>query len=192
MGTAARGRAFAVGLATACAIGVAGCSADPDDQPTDATPASPTPTDDQTEPPGNQVTEPTLPADAEGGSIRSAKAFVGYYIDLLNYAMVTGDTKSFRAASQQSCSGCADYVDFVDGIYSDGGYYRTAGWRDLKILLGGQRDAVLFTVTATATPVRYRMSTNGQVKRSARERFDFAISVREVNDEWTAAGISAS
>ena len=176
MGTAARGRAFAVGLATACTIGLAGCSADPDDQPTEATPSSPTPTDDQTDPPVNQVTEPTLPAEAEGSSIWSAKAFVGYYIDLLNYAMVTVDTKAFGAAAQQDCGGCADYVDLFASTYDRGGFFKSRGWSLDRVLLGFRRaNQVQFTVTATAAPITFLERAGGQLQRSKRDPLDFSL-----------------
>ena len=185
MGTAARGRAFAMGLVTACTIAVAGCSADPDDQPTEATPSSPTPTDDQTKPPGNQVTEPTLPADAEGSSIRSAKAFVGYYIDLLNYAMVTGDTKTFRAAGQQNCGGCADYVDLFASTYERGGFFKSRGWSLDRVLLGSRSaKQVQFTVTATAAPITFRERGGGQLKRSKRDPLDFSLVLEKGGAAW--------
>ena len=186
MGTAARGRAFAVGLATACAIAVAGCSADPDDQPTQATPSSPSPTDDQTDPRANQVTEPTLPADAEGGSIRSAKAFVGYYIDLLNYAMVTGDTKSFRAVGQRNCGGCADYVDLFASTYDRGGFFKSRGWSLDRVLVGSRNgNQVQFTVTATAAPITFRERTGGQLKRSERDPLDFSLVLEKGEPAWS-------
>lgn len=198
----ARGRALVGAVALGGAMALAGCSGDPDDDAATAvTTAGSTPTVD--EPTGSETptgptgkpdpdpTEPVLPAAAEGTSVRSAKAFVHYYVDLLNYAMTTGDTDAFRAAARSTCSGCHDYVDFVDDIYSDGGYYRTKGWRELRVLLGGQDEDLMFTVTATASPVRYRLSSSAQVKQSERERFDFTVSVREVRDRWLASGISA-
>ncbi len=82
---------------------LAACSAGSEDESANPAPtAEPTPTLGQAgspEPTGPQVTEPTLPAAARGSSVRSAKAFVRHYIDLLNYAMVTGDTRAFRAVS---------------------------------------------------------------------------------------------
>ncbi len=191
MGTAARGRAFAVGLATACAIGVAGCSADPDDQPTDATPASPTPTDDQTEPPGNQVTEPTLPADAEGGSIRSAKAFVGYYIDLLNYAMVTGDTKSFRAAAR-NCEGCDRYADLFDRIEQAGGSARTRGWEVEEVAAAhqGSATAVVFDVAAAAVMSKPR--ANAEPTHIPPAKYELRILLAPAGSSWRAVEFTRS
>ena len=185
MGTAARGRAFAVGLATACAIAVAGCSADPDDQPTDATPASPTPTDDQTEPPANQVTEPTLPADAEGGSIRSAKAFVGYYIDLLNYASFTGDTKAFDRLASPACGLCADYSDLFHSIWDDGGFLRSSGMtiERLGVTHADSRTTALSLVVRVA-PTRLKESSTDEPSLAPAKRLFFAIEVGHEPASW--------
>ena len=93
------GRRWAAVVIVACALGVTGCTGDSDGaEPTPTTASSTTvgPTDTTT--PTGPV-EPTVPAEAQGGSAAAAKAFVGYYIELLNYAMVTGDTEAFRAAA---------------------------------------------------------------------------------------------
>ncbi len=75
--------------------GASGCSGDPSDEavspapPAESTPARTGTTADPPSPNARdtpQVSEPTLPSAAKGTSVRSAKAFVGYYIDLLNYA----------------------------------------------------------------------------------------------------------
>ena len=185
MGTAARGRAFAVGLVTACTIAVAGCSADPDDQPTEATPSSPTPTDDQTKPPGNQVTEPTLPADAEGSSIRSAKAFVGYYIDLLNYASVTGDTKAFDQVAAPACRLCADYSNLFDSIWDDGGFLRSDGMsiERLGVTFTDSRSTALSLVVRAA---RTRLKESAQEEPSVAppKRIYFAIEIAQAAASW--------
>ena len=65
---------------------------------TESTPASPTasdPTPSDPTPSGPQ--EPPLPAAAKSPGKAGAKAFVAYYIKLLNYASWTGDTAAVRA-----------------------------------------------------------------------------------------------
>ena len=191
MGTAARGRAFAMGLVTACTIAVAGCSADPDDQPTEATPSSPTPTDDQTKPPGNQVTEPTLPADAEGSSIRSAKAFVGYYIDLLNYAMVTGDTKTFRAAAR-NCEGCDRYADLFDRTYGAGGSATTSGWKVTSSVATDADSGTAVLADVSAAPITIQKTEDAEPKTFAADAYELRFELRTRDDSWVVMSFAGS
>ena len=191
MGTAARGRAFAVGLAMACTLGAAGCSADPDDQPTEATPSSPTPTNDQTDPPVNQVTEPTLPAAAEGSSIRSAKAFVGYYIDLLNYAMVTGDTKAFRAAAR-NCEGCDRYADLFDRIEEAGGSAQTRGWEVEEVAAARQGNATAVVFDVDAAAVKSKPRANAEPTHIPPAKFELRLLLAPVGSSWRAVEFTRS
>ncbi len=191
MGSAARGRAFAVGLVIGCMLGAAGCTADPDDQPTEAPPALPTPTEDHTEPAGNHVAEPTLPAAAKGSSIRSAKAFVGYYIDLLNYAMVTGDTKAFRNAAR-NCEGCDRYADLFDRIEQAGGSARTRGWEvdELAAARQGKVTAVVFDVAAAA--VRSKPRANATPTHIPPADFQLRLLLAPVGSSWRAVEFTRS
>jgi hypothetical protein len=50
--------------------------------------------------------EPDLPAAAAEASEAGARAFIGYYWELINYAQATGDVKELRAASGANCAGC--------------------------------------------------------------------------------------
>jgi len=135
MGRGLRRRAVAAMVVGGLVGGVVGgCSdeSDGDVVATPVTPASPTPTPSTTstpsptEPSGSDSpdpVEPSLPAAAEGDSVRSAKAFVRHYIELLNYAMTTGDTGRLREAAD-GCGGCDAYAELYEDDYADGGYYR--------------------------------------------------------------------
>ena len=190
----------AVGIGWLGSLSVAACSGDPDQPAASVTPAASTPSvpGDGTEPVrgpsagASEPREPVLPAAAWGDSVRSAKAFVEYYIDLLNYAMVSGDTEAFRAASMPGCGGCADYVDFVNGIYADGGYYQTGGWNDLRVVLSGRDSGLLFAITATAPPVRYKLSRSAKARTTDGERFTFSVVLEEVKGQWSTSDIFSS
>ena len=69
-----------------------------------------------------------MPAGAKGTSEKSAKAFVRYYIDALNFATATGDTSRARELSGLRCDSCDSMLDKVETVYADGGYFRGDGW----------------------------------------------------------------
>jgi hypothetical protein len=188
-------------LAFACLVALTGCSgASEDDVPTTAASTADEPSTEPAQPEGQeapgppveQPVEPVLPVQARGTSVQSAEAFVEYYVALLNHAMVTGDTQTLRAASLDDCSGCADYEDFIDRLHSAGGSYESKGWHSLRILLGGREDDLLFTITATAAPVRYRLSSGARLRESAVERFSFSMAVRKVSEGWAVSDIYAA
>jgi hypothetical protein len=61
---------------------------------------------------------PTRPAAASGLQLAAAEAFLGHYVDLLNYAYSTGDTAPVLAASDKGCVGCngtAQYLKVTNG-----------------------------------------------------------------------------
>ncbi len=191
MGSAACGGVAVVAAAMVCTLSVAGCTADPDDQPTAVTPASPTPTDEQTEPGGNQVTEPTLPGAAEGSSIRSAKAFVGYYIDLLNYAMVTGDTKSFRAAAR-NCEGCDRYADLFDRTYGAGGSATTSGWKVTSSVATDVDSGTAVLADVSAGPITIQKTEDAEPKTFAADAYELRFKLGTRDDSWVVMSFAGS
>lgn len=80
---------------------------EPSSSPTEASPSEPV--------------EPTPPAAMERGDEAGAKAFVEYYYAFMNYAQQTGDVEGFRRLGLKSCAGCEGALEFVDGVYKNGG-----------------------------------------------------------------------
>jgi hypothetical protein len=64
---------------------------------------------------------PTRPAPAAGTNLAAGEAFVGYYVDLLNYSYVTGDPAGFLAASDKGCVGCNALADYVKRVNAKNG-----------------------------------------------------------------------
>ena len=127
----------AVAVAVASSGALSGCS-DADSDPPDSglpaeselteSPTSPNPTEPSSTgstPSGPQ--EPHLPAAASRPGKAGAKAFVAYYIRLLNYASWTGDTDAVRSYGQ-GCRGCRADAGFFEGIYEHGGQIRGGRW----------------------------------------------------------------
>lgn len=65
--------------------------------------------------------EPELPAAAREATEDGARAFVGYYWELVNYAQATGDVKRLRQVSAPTCDVCVAFVEKVRALYSRGG-----------------------------------------------------------------------
>lgn len=107
------------------ALLLAACQGNPEPPPLDGTPTSPSPS--RTTSP--TVAAPSLPPEAEGTSPTAAKAFVRHYVDLVNYAMATGDTGPISNLSLSSCNTCMAIISRIDDVYSSGGRLAGAGWK---------------------------------------------------------------
>jgi len=69
-----------------------------------------------------------MPPEAKGTSEKSAKAFVRYYIDVLNFAGPAGDARELSKLSDESCAACFAVIDLIEDVHSNGGYIRGDGW----------------------------------------------------------------
>ena len=59
---------------------------------------------------------PGRPAKAVGLSLAAGAAFIGYYIELLNYSYATGDTVPLLAESDKGCVGCKGIAEYTRKI----------------------------------------------------------------------------
>ena len=105
---------------------------------------------------------------------------------------MTGETRELNDTSLGNCSGCRDYVRFIRKIYDSGGFYKTQEWMDVDVRPGSRGESIIFTVSAIAPRVTYRMAGSGKVKRAQKQAFDFAMGVREVGGRWRASDIFSS
>lgn len=64
---------------------------------------------------------PALPAAAREASEAGARAFVGYYWELVNYAQATGDVKRLQSVAAPTCDVCAAFTSKVGALYAKGG-----------------------------------------------------------------------
>ncbi|WP_433165638.1 DUF6318 family protein [Kribbella sp. CA-247076] len=64
---------------------------------------------------------PSRPDAAAGNSLAAGEAFLGYYIELLNYSYVTGDSAPFLAESDKGCVGCNGIAKYVQKINANNG-----------------------------------------------------------------------
>jgi hypothetical protein len=68
------------------------------------------------------VPQPVKPPEADQHDERGARQFTLYWFKTVNYAVLTGDIKPFRAASHHQCEPCETIVQAVQENYGDGGY----------------------------------------------------------------------
>jgi hypothetical protein len=88
--------------------------ATPPPSPESTPPTTPTPTPSKPAP-------PTLPPTAKGLTIQSAEAFTRFYLQLIDYAELTGDVQLPQRWSDKGCIGCSEVLDDYNRIFDAGG-----------------------------------------------------------------------
>lgn len=116
---------------------LAGCGGAP--QASD--PPSPTETTSAPE----RVEAPSLPSAATAPTRRGAGAFVEHYVDVLNFATLTGDLTRARALSSKTCISCRSMLDAVENVYDRGGSVEGGEWspRLISAVKAGPRSWVV-------------------------------------------------
>lgn len=135
--------------------------------PATTTPATTTqsPTTSPTNPGG--ATEPVLPARAKQQSTAGAKAFVRYYIDVLNHAHKAESTKLLQSVSSPDCQVCAVIGNSIEEMRRRGGRQRGAEWtaRSVAALPSNGPDQLNFVVRLHIDSGTSKRSRHAELKR---------------------------
>lgn len=124
--------------AVACVLAgmtLAACNGDPpaasSTPPTDTQSATTTADD----PGDGQPSPPAMPALAREHTIAGAKAFVKYYVDVLNYSYLNTTSEILDPLSPRPCTTCRAFVEAVDSMERHGGGQTGGEWTTTKIHL---------------------------------------------------------
>ena len=113
---------------TVAACVVSGCT-DPASEPKPLPSSSASSSTSASESPSARPTAPPLPPEARGTTPKAAEAFSRHYVDLINYAMHSGDTEPMRSLARSTCSTCRVIASDIDGIYAKSGHIERGDWR---------------------------------------------------------------
>lgn len=159
IGAVSRTRATLTALTLIPTLLVAGCT-DDDPKPKFEPPSSDAPTSATHSSTATTVPpQPELPAAAQKRSDAGAEAFVRYWLDVVNFAQLTGDTSELGALNDVRCSGCRGIVKAIDSAYQSGGRIEggeiSAGrLRELPLDFGAEWAAYAKARTQPQTVVR--------------------------------------
>lgn len=190
-----RRTAAALTVATVLGVSLAGCNNnDSDDPPDSGLPSGTevtesTPTTPATEPTPTEATGPTppeLPEAATRHTKAGAKAFVRFYLRLLNYATHTGDVEPLRLNSTNTCTGCSDDAEFYEKLYKRGGWARglVRSLSRVVAMSPAQPEDVYVGVEIRRTRGVYKLSGGSKTKTLPKEssRLDFYLV--QSRDHW--------
>ena len=108
-----------------------------------------------------------FPAYITGNNEKGAQNFARYWIDTLNEATTSGDTKKLKTLQKPSCATCADFTKQLDDIYGAGGHVETDGFKVKKMVneAGVPAPGAGVSVNLIATPQKV-YKTKGATPRS--------------------------
>jgi hypothetical protein len=186
---AQRSVARRVGLALAAVV-LAGCQGSAEPPPLEESAASETPS-----PSESPVTSaPTLPAEAEGTSPEAAEAFVRHYVELVNYAMATGDTAPLAEQSHETCNTCTAIQNRVNEVYTAGGQLDGDGWtvRTVTHVPSGNIEALLVAVGIDIAPQSAYETDDAPPSKSPPGRGNLDFHLTHSPSGWKVARLDAT
>lgn len=186
-GATVRRRAVLGALALGAVV-LSGCQANPEPPPIDTASSSPSPSPSPTD------AAPTLPAEAQGTSEKAAKAFVRHYIDLVNFAMRTGDTSELASLSNEECSTCRAIVARIEEVYENGGRLEGHGWRvrTLTYLATGGKRTALVAAGIRISPQMAYVASDSAASHSPASRGNLDFSLSRTPSGWQVTGLEAT
>lgn len=143
----------------ACGTSGGNAQADPTPSPTEQTPSAP----------------PKMPRAAHDDTDSGAIAFVKYYVDVLNYTAVTGDTDQLSNLSASDCEGCQEYIELYKSVYNDGGYFKGGEWSLDNIEVAEAGSQVRVFAHMKASSVKYRSDSDADVKHGQRDEAELVF-----------------
>lgn len=167
---------------------VTGCGSNPEPPPVDAGDTSASPSASASSAPE----PPEMPAKAEEKSRAGAKAFVRYYIRLVNHAMATGGTEQLRHHRSPSCSTCDAIIARIDQVYAEGGRLSGEGWKlaHLQVVDAQSSRKLLVAASIAITPQTLHPS-DGTPSTSAKSRGNLDFHLRHTGEAWEVARLDA-
>jgi hypothetical protein len=142
-------RITALCVTLACCFALAACSSGSND--TGKAPGS-----------GTSVStgaQPDIPGDA--------KAFASTWVNTLNAATTSGNTKELKKLAAPTCTRCEDFVQSLTKIYGAGGHVDTAGWKLVHVIpvQGGTKEKPVFQLSVQVAPQTVVASKGAKAKK---------------------------
>jgi hypothetical protein len=130
-----------------------------------------------------------MPAEAMGTSAASAKAFVRHYIEVVNFALKTGDVSQIRQLSEGECSSCSAVADSVSTVYGNGDRLTGKGWevRGVSPVANQPRLRPIIQASVFINPQTKISDSNGKRERRPGGRKLMVFDLESRDGQWIVA-----
>ncbi len=128
-----------------------------------------------------------FPAYVTTNNEKGAQNFARYWIDTLNDATTSGDTKKLRTLQKDSCTTCTDFAKQLDDIYAKGGHVETDGFKVKKAVneAGVPKPGAGVSMVLTATPQKVYATKDAKPRELKGGDLRLRLIMVRVKDHWT-------
>lgn len=127
---------------------------------------------------------PPMPRAAKDDTDSGAIAFTKHYVDVLNYAAVTGDTAELKRLSSPKCEGCQEYIDLYEETYESGGYFKGGEWELSNIEVQEDKPVTLIFARMSANESEYKESKSSDPSTGVIEDINLVFGLSRNSDAW--------
>ncbi len=197
------GRTLTAIAGLVCCVVLSACSSDsvaepPDPTPTPETtsmssaptsPPSSSPTSSATQEPPAQP--PEMPALAKEKSPAGAKAFVEYYMEVVNYSWHAGSGDLARRFSTPDCIACRGIARSIDQMERGGGFYRGGEWAaTLPVLIPSEPiDKPIVHTALKQSSGTWKRSEEDRLRRIPSSRQYIDVHLTRVGASWKVTSL---
>jgi hypothetical protein len=175
----------------ACSHDQAAGPIDPPDNTTSSSVTTPTttaPSDPAQDPP------PVMPALAKQKSTAGAKAFITYFVEVLNYSYHTASTSPLRGISAPSCDVCKRLVTGVAAMKKSGGSQSGGSWTAIRIfhIASDQRDTPRYVLKVHIAKGSFVPSAHAAPSPIHRALVTDQVQLVRVTDGWLVRDVATT
>ncbi len=141
-----------------------------------------------------ELTPPELPEVAKVYDQNGAEAFAEYFVEVLDYTWLSGDTSLLRSISAESCGWCLGMADRTDKYRSNGGWVEHVNNRVLHIepaiespLHPGLWDTILHVQDSD-----HNVYDGVTLKKYEGAKGQFHLQMRQFDGMWKITGAEGS
>ena len=163
------------------AVLLAGCTGDPEPREPDPTGSTgPKPT----------ATPPPLPEAATQETPDGAASFVDHYLEVLNYASLSGDVAALEELSAEGCVACQRFIDTVADTYAGGGSFEGGEWSLGDVQVEQLTEVWSVVGPVTTTPGTQIPEAGGDPRTSPETNTEVEFQIRPSGKAWVVMSLS--
>lgn len=133
-----------------------------------------------------ELTPPELPEVAKVYDQNGAEAFAEYFVDVIDYTWMSGDSSLLRSISAESCTWCAYVADETDKLTAAGGWGEHVNNRVLSIepAFEAPSHPGLWDTVLHIESDRHNHYDGTTLKKYPGEKTQFHIQMRQFDGMW--------
>lgn len=140
-----------------------------------------------------EITPPELPEVAKVYDQNGAEAFAEYFVEVLDYTWLSGDTSLLRSISAESCGWCTAVADETDKRTAVGGWGEHVNNRVLSIepAFESTNYPGLWDTILHIESDRHNLYNGTTLKQYPSEKAQFHVQMRQFDGMWKITGADA-